>query len=821
MQHGRDPATRLPAMVLTFEGEILLEPHEVECDPWLRQCAEPKCGKTFSADSFNQRYCSRDCTTNGARTQRRAEHDVTFIGIDGEGISLKNENGEIIAHRYVMMAACGIETEPLALHKSGEPLTTEEILDWLYFTVRPAFPDACFVAYGMGYDLAQWIKDLPRGRAEYLFVKKKITQRKRRNTRNPIPFPVYWRPDRHSLRAWEIDTLGDKRIKLRLVERPWRGVDVSGEEIPPRASPEPASEKKVSKPKGQPWMYICDAFSFFQSSFLKAIDPKERLTEEEYRRFLEEGEHPNSVVSKTEFDIIKEGKARRDEAVFDEPMMKYCPLECDVLARIMRVLNRGFVVNDIRLRRTQYFGPGQPAQAMMDLICERDYIDFTRKNVEEKVPFAFRGAARQSYYGGWFEIFKHGPHEGTCSEYDINSAYPKEMTQLPCLLHGQYLDGNGDPYRGRGLRAHNKHGFGTAPGQILCLVDAQVIGTHPRIGAMLHRRRDGTVVRPHITAGWYWLHELEKAKRAGLIKEIIWNKWLAYVPCDCPRPLRSLGDLYQRRLDVGKNTPSGVALKLSYNSAYGKVVQTVGDPKYSNMVWGSLITAGCRCKILDAIATHPDGPDAVLMIATDALFFASPHPGLPLSNRLGEWEMKERKNLMLFKPGTYWDDETRERARKGEWGNLKFKSRGVNMEALGKAILELDDMFKPREDWRWPSLPITIPFQVISPQLALARNNWHICGAVSNTRKIEITADPSSKRVANGPGWSAPHTTGDALRSTPYACGSTAFGDETATSLMGASAYKRAMNVNLHPDGFVIHQLAEVFFGGRQDEGVI
>jgi hypothetical protein len=60
--------------------------------------------------------------------------------------------------------------------------------------------------------------------------------------------------------------------------------------------------------------------------------------------------------------------------------------------------------------------------------------------------------------------------------------------------------------------------------------------------------------------------------------------------------------------------------------------------------------------------------------------------------------------------------------------------------------------------------------------------------------------------------------TGDTLRSTPY---NAAFGDETAASLLLASNYKQAMNINLHPDGFLVHQLAEVFFGGKQDPGVI
>jgi hypothetical protein len=127
-------------------------------------------------------------------------------------------------------------------------------------------------------------------------------------------------------------------------------------------------------------------------------------------------------------------------------------------------------------------------------------------------------------------------------------------------------------------------------------------------------------------------------------------------------------------------------------------------------------------------------------------------------------------------------------------------------------------MFQPNDDWVWPSLPIKIPFQVISPQQALARNKWYLCGAVSNAHTIRIAADPSSKRVANSPGWSAPRMTGDTLRSTPY---NAAFGDETAASLLLASNYKQAMNMNLHPDGFLVHQLAEVFFGGKTNAGVI
>jgi hypothetical protein len=224
VQHGRNPATRLPAMVLTFEGEIIADPSEDPWrdDPWLRQCANPECRKPFSADRLDQQYCSRDCANNAVRAKRRAEHHIDFIGIDGEGISDKNENGIVVKHWYVTLRANGIDTEPLLLHRDGARLTTEEILDWLYYEVFAKWPDACFVAYGMEYDLAQWLIDLPKSRAEKLFTKKGIAARKRRDGKNPTPFPVYWRPDRNSTREWQIDTLGDKRVKLRPHEGRWR-----------------------------------------------------------------------------------------------------------------------------------------------------------------------------------------------------------------------------------------------------------------------------------------------------------------------------------------------------------------------------------------------------------------------------------------------------------------------------------------------------------------------------------------------------------------------------------------------------------------------
>jgi hypothetical protein len=239
---------------------------------------------------------------------------MKFVGIDGEGISVKDGNAKIIYHYYVLMVANGIGTEPLVLHKDGERLTTKEIFEWLYNVVFAAHPDACFVTYAMGYDLSQWMRDLPESRARLLFTKKGIASRKRRYSSNPTPFRVYWRPDRGLSREWELDALGIKRLKLRLREREWRNYDA------PRVNGDPEN-------KAPQWMYINDVFSFFQCSFIKAIDPAPRLKA-----------GTQSIVTAKEFETIKEGKARRSDAAFDETMIEYCAARmrgaCSVDGRI-------------------------------------------------------------------------------------------------------------------------------------------------------------------------------------------------------------------------------------------------------------------------------------------------------------------------------------------------------------------------------------------------------------------------------------------------------------------------------------------------------
>jgi hypothetical protein len=243
-----------------------------------------------------------------------------------------------------------------------------------------------------------------------------------------------------------------------------------------------------------------------------------------------------------------------------------------------------------------------------------------------------------------------------------------------------------------------------------------------------------------------------------MIKRVVVREWIEYAPCECAKPIAAIKDLYQSRITVGKESPWGKSKKLVYNSCYGKMAQSVGMPKFSNSVYASLIVSICRTMILDAIATHPNKTKAVAMVATDGVYFLSPHPSLDLDNEaLGKWGADDHENLSILMPGLYWDDDSRESVHNGS--NLKLKSRGVS----GKYLAAFIDVF----DAKWERLRLSVPeisekrippnrapaqdimieFSVVSPKVAAVRDNWaYLCGRIVTNEPRSISANPSAKR---------------------------------------------------------------------------
>lgn len=679
----------------------------------MRQLTCAGCGSEFPFDPSrpNKRRCRPNCgrsrqSHDGARARRNELHELEFIGVDGEGVNCDefvevwdDEEDNLVVkrvkgHKYVLFSV-----GDQSLHADGEQLHHQEIFEFLWEQYE-AHPNAVFVGFFLGYDFTHWLRTISEDRAWKLLHKDGIASRMPRNPDAKFPYPV-------RVGAWEFDILGMKRFKLR----PY----VKREDVPTRiVTHQDGTQEEVPIPR--PWMFINDTGAFFQTSFLNAINPKKWRT---------------PIVSPEEYAIIEEGKKERATAQFDADMIRYNVLENEVLARLMSTLNEGFVEEGIRLRRDQWFGPGQAAQKWLALAgCPPGEL------IRETVPGWARDAARESYFGGWFEIMMHGHIAGETYGYDINSAYPFAISQLPCLLHGKWTRGTGKPGR-------------LTPGS-LRLVLADVVGRNRFIGAMPHRRPDGTILRPRKTGGWYWWHELQAAKRAKLVSKITVERWVEYRPCDCRPPLASIADLYLKRLEVDKNSPHGMAIKLIINSAYGKLAQSIGMPKFTNAIYASLITARCRTMILDAIATHPVGAEHVAMVATDSVTFLSPHPTIDIdAGRLGAWDDGKHQNLTLMMPGLYWDDSSRASIQAGE--QVKVKSRGVPGKDLAKVIDRLDRQWswflRPQTEGREPpTVDIPITFGMISPKMAVMRDRWDLCGKVIFDGYRTISGSPTLKR---------------------------------------------------------------------------
>jgi len=636
-----------------------------------RRC--PRCDADFIASNARRRYCdeckSAACRSTAARktrsdSRRHRTKSLHFIGVDGEGITDVEGN-----HHYVLLSV-----GDRSLTYDGKHLPWDMVFDFLYDQYLE-YPDSVFVGFYLGYDFTQWLRTMPEGRARALLTTEGIVKRQRTGTHLP-PFPVI-------VDGWEIDALGTRRFKLR--------------------------------PHGvKAWMTICDAGPFYQSSFLRAIDPSEWDT---------------PIVSADDYAVILEGKQHRSTAGLDRDMIRYNVTENRVMGDLMKSLAEGFAHCDIKLGRNQWFGPGQAAQAWLTNINAP-----LGEDIRAATPQDALTACQESYYGGWFEIFRHGPQPGITYEYDINSAYPNIIASLPDFRYGVWSDDMTAPY---------------------VLVRALVSSPVAHFGAMPHRLPDGRILRPRHTGGWYWLHELEAAERAGVcsVDEILSVQ--SFTPDSDACPYSAIRELYLQRLEVGKNSPAGKALKLMYNSAYGKMAQSIGTPKYAAAVCASLITAGTRTMILDAIASHPRGNQSVVMVATDGVYFDSPHPTLPLSSTaLGQWDVKQKVNLSVFMPGVYWDDEARDNVRRK--GKLKFKSRGINANDLAPEIGRIDEIWESIPDGTvaldaFPSITLPIQFGMVTATEALARGKWWTAGHVYSQdhgtgRMRTISAQPSAKR---------------------------------------------------------------------------
>lgn len=385
--------------------------------------------------------------------------------------------------------------------------------------------------------------------------------------------------------------------------------------------------------KGKRQVVIWDIFKFFQSPFVKAIQNWGIETEG-----IEHMKNRRNRFSAREIIKIRE----------------YCKTECRQIAQLARKLIETH--KQVGLTLQNYYGAGSTAGVILSKMKVTEY----RKDppAAMKVPIAC------AFFGGRFEHSLIGPVTPVYG-YDISSAYPYQLYQLPCLKHGRW----------KKVTTRISKALETCTTALVHYT--YKAPSKAMWAAFPHRSDRGSICYPNSTEGWAWLPEIVAAQKLGAVTPI--EAWVYNTDCDC-RPFADIPIYYRRRAELGKDT-AGIIMKLGPNGCAGKLMQSKGapgkPPKFQCWIWAGLLTSGTRAQILDLIAQDTE---AIIGIATDGVYsrrrLKCPKPidtgTFDLPKPLGGWEEKYYPKGMLFiKPGIYLD-----------LGGDTVRARGVGRRAM-------------------------------------------------------------------------------------------------------------------------------------------
>ena len=395
-----------------------------------------------------------------------------------------------------------------------------------------------------------------------------------------------------------------------------------------------------------------DTASFFQCSFIKACDS-----------YLGPGGFADRAL------IVRNKAVRSSFQTEDLPeILRYNAAELVNLTALMGELRER--LNKVGLRPSRWDGPGAIASALL----KREGIPKARAKCPDPVALAGRFA----YAGGRFEVIRFGSVDRTDSvpaayEYDINSAYPAALRDVPNLQRGHW--------------AHFDHDPGSHPFAVYHIdyTDRDYIPSRPH--PLFCRRSNGAIAYPPYVQGWYWSPEVDMLRdycrhRKGKAMRVI-EAWVFVADNEDDKPFAFIDGLYamRRALKLAKDGAES-GLKQGLNSLYGKLAQQVGYrpahhevperiPPFHQLEWAGYVTSHCRAKVFRAAMQDLD---SVIAFETDALFTSKPLD-LPLGSNLGEWEGTEFASLAYVQSGLYF-------ARSMSGQVRTAKTRGIDLGSL-------------------------------------------------------------------------------------------------------------------------------------------
>jgi hypothetical protein len=695
--------------------------------------------------------------TTGAPTKK-----YVVYGVDGEGY-YDTENK---THQYDVFTSGSTTINGFSRH-----ITFDQIIELMREQTFEALDDGLtplFIGYFYNYDVSQQIRSLDDFELEMINERSRRSIKGKRSEQHAkyqrvsdIVKPLHvengdpFSPDRY-----RIDYMEGKYLQLSFVN--------------PKSI---ARARGLNDESKLQWatVKVQDVGTLFGGSFIKALESFKVPMSDDERAKLHAGKQNRAI------NCDPDERARHIDEIIE-----YNRLEIALVYRLIATLYNSLTAVGIEVDITRDLsGIGALAGHYIKQKA-RDFEIIPSYDIAESITPEFYKAANASYFGGWAETLAPGLHD-SLRQYDITSAYPDTMRNLPSLRHALH-------YKADTLSDARA---ALAKGAIV-YVDIDYYGTTDYCGPLPHRTEEDSVLRPRDGAGIYLLAEVEAAEKAGLIDEIDYNDGWVIEPTSDEKPLAYMEELFNERIRVGKSTPQGQLYKLLMNSQYGKFAQSVGNPTYANAVYASMITAGARIKILEAVASHPNGVNDLLAVATDAAFFRTEHPNLDMTPQtLGAWELTTYRKTFLLKPGIWGGIENE--STDEQWS---AKTRGIGYKAfvdkLYSDVLPTLHKFTAEKRWnKWAEFNTEESFSMITLGEAAARGDISkvgefevgVHGTPEVIRKVTFDLNPKRGNVRWDEATQAftsdtavvPWTENGVARSHPYSklIGAVEFGEDT------------------------------------------
>lgn len=276
-------------------------------------------------------------------------------------------------------------------------------------------------------------------------------------------------------------------------------------------------------------------------------------------------------------------------------------------------------------------------------------LQLTHANIHtwRDVPSVANRLGWRAQRGAWIDTWIRG--EMYVNKYDIKSAYPANMRDMPDLRDGQWVfdkDPNDAAYSF--TRATVQYGPDTLP----------ILPTHI---APTNIYADVDEPRNVILTQDEYRYLVKSGARVDT------DLWYSFVPNEDARyPWRDLIDkltILKDEISATKGTPQFdpgyyLAMKGLINSLYGKTCEkipqndgSVKAGRLMNPVCSSHILARTRVQVAEIIGARAKD---VAFVATDCVATLRPIPGIGDAEKIGDWELeKEDTKALVFQPGVY------------------------------------------------------------------------------------------------------------------------------------------------------------------------